>query len=71
MENKTRRMCFNINGLMGGLIATFLLLGVLVYLTIWAIKVQQANATQEYKLVDEGNIQMISTDNRKHRVLVK
>ncbi len=67
-ENKTRRMCFNLNGLMGGLLATFLLLGILVYLTMWGIQVQRDNATKFYQLQDETNIQMKSTDNIKHRV---
>jgi hypothetical protein len=67
-ENKTRRMCFNINGLMGGVLATLLLLGILGYLTMWAIQVQQDNATKFYELQDETNIQMNSTDNAKHWV---
>jgi len=70
-ENTTRRLCFNINGLLGGIIATVLLLSILVYLTIWAIDVQQKNATTYYKLVDEQNIQMISKDNYKHYQIVK
>ena len=67
-ENKTRRMCFNLNGLLGGVIATLLLLGILAFLTMWAIKVQQNNATKYYELQDETNIQMNSTDNAKHWV---
>ncbi len=70
-ENTTRRMCLNINGLLGGILATLLLLSILGYLTVQAIAVQQANATKAYKLVDEQNIQMISTDNAKHYQLVK
>jgi len=70
-ENKTRRMCFNINGLLGGILATLLLLSILGYLTVQAIAVQQANATTQYKLVDESNIQMISKDNYKHYQVVK
>ncbi|RUM67275.1 MAG: DUF4006 domain-containing protein [Sulfurospirillum sp.] len=70
-ENTTRRMCFNINGLLGGILATVLLLSILVYLTIQAIAVQQANATTYYKLVDEQNIQTISKDNYKHYQIVK
>jgi len=69
MENKTRRMCFNINGLLGGVIATLLLLSILTYLTIQAIAVQKANATKFYELQDETNIQMKSIDNAKHRVI--
>ncbi len=70
-ENKTRRMCFNINGLLGGILATVLLLSVLVFLTINAITVQQKNATTYYQLDDASNIQMISTDNAKHYKIVK
>ena len=71
-ENTTRRLCFNINGLMGGLIATFLLLGILVYLTINAIQIQAANATTYYKIVDEQNIPMTSTETEaKHYKIVK
>jgi len=69
MENKTRRMCFNLNGLTGGIIATLLLLGVLAFLTINAIRVQQENATKFYQLQDENNIQTNSVDNIKHRVM--
>ena len=64
-------MCFNINGLLGGILATLLLLSILGYLTVQAIAVQQANATTYYKLVDESNIQMISKDNYKHYQVVK
>ena len=66
MENKTRRMCFNLNGLLGGVIATLLLLSILAFLTIQAIAVQKANATNFYELEDETNIQMRSADNAAH-----
>jgi hypothetical protein len=69
MENKTRRMCFNLNGLLGGVIATLLLLSILAFLTIQAIAVQKANATSFYELNDETNIQMRSVDNTAHRVM--
>ena len=69
-ENTTRRMCFNLNGLMGGLIATFLLLGILVWLWIWATEVQKQNATTFYTLEDPSNIKMISKDNWKHYKVV-
>ena len=67
-ENKTRRMCFNINGLLGGILATVLLLSILVFLTIQAIGVQQANATNFYEIQDPTSIQAISTDNAAKRV---
>ncbi len=71
MENKTRRMCFNLNGLMGGVIATLLLLSILGYLTYLAIGVQQSTSTKFYKLQDETNIQAVSKDNAKHWVDVQ
>ncbi len=67
-ENKTRRMCFNINGLLGGVLATLLLLSILAFLTMWAIQVQQENATNYYELENPTDIQMNSTDNAKHWV---
>ncbi len=70
-ENPTRRLCFNLNGLMGGLIATVLLLSILVGLTIWDIKVQKANAETFYKIKDPQSIQFKSDDNVKHYELVK
>jgi len=69
-DNTTRRMCLNINGLLGGIIATLLLLGIAAYLTAWAIKVQQENATTYYTLEDASNIKMISKDNWKHYKIV-
>jgi len=69
-ENTTRRLCFNINGLLGGIIATVLLLTILVYLSIQAVQIQKANATTFYKLVDESGIQMKSVDNIKHYKVV-
>jgi len=68
--NETRRLCFNLNGLMGGVIATLLLLAILVYLTINAISVQQNNAENFYQLKDESTIQFKSTDNAAKRVIV-
>jgi len=71
-ENTTRRLCFNINGLLGGIIATVLLLTILGGLTYWGILVQQENATKVYELADEQNIPMTSTDSEKnHYKLVK
>jgi len=65
-ENKTRRMCFNLNGLLGGMLATVLLLGIVAYLSIWAIQVQKDNATNYYELENPTEIQMISKDNANH-----
>ena len=71
-ENTTRRLCFNINGLLGGIIATLLLLSILGVLTYFAIQIQAANATTYYQIVDEQNIPMTSTETEaKHYKLVK
>lgn len=67
-ENKTRRMCFNLNGLLGGILATLLLLAIVGYLSLWAIQVQKDNATNYYELENPTEIQMRSTDNAKHWV---
>ncbi len=67
-ENTTRRMCFNINGLMGGIIATVLLLGILAFLVTQAIAVQKANATNFYEIQDPTGIQANSATNAQHRV---
>ncbi len=69
-ENTTRRLCFNINGLLGGIIATLLLLTILVILATKAVQIQKANATTFYTLVDESGIKMISKDNIKHYKVV-
>jgi len=70
-ENPTRRLCFNLNGLMGGVIALVLLLTILGVLTAWDIQVQKANAENYYKLKDPQGIQFKSDDNYKHYELVK
>jgi len=71
-ENTSRRLCFNINGLLGGIIATVLLLSILGVLTYLSIQVQAANATTYYEIVDEQNIPMTATETQaKHYKLVK
>jgi len=71
-ENTTRRLCFNINGLLGGIIATLLLLSILGVLTYLSIQVQASNATTYYEIVDEQNIPMTSTETQaKHYKIVK
>ena len=65
------RSVFSIHGVTGMLIATALLLGILVYLSISAINVQNDNASNFYELKDPQSIQMRSVDNAKHIVDVK
>ena len=67
-ENKTRRMCFNLNGLLGGIIATLLLLSILGFLTYNAIAVQKANATNFYEIQDITSIKANSVDNVSKRI---
>jgi len=72
MAENTSRGLLKINGLLGGIIATLLLLSILVFLTYKAIQVQAANATTYYEIVDEQNIPMTSTDTMaKHYRIVK
>ncbi|NPA59673.1 MAG: DUF4006 family protein [Epsilonproteobacteria bacterium] len=65
------RSIFALDGMTGGLIATGLLLSILVGLTIGALNVQSANASNYYKIVDEKSIKMFSVDNAKHVVDAK
>jgi len=62
------RSVFSIHGVTGMLIATVLLLGILVVLTIWGLGVQNANAANYYEIKDEQSIKMFSVDNAKHVV---
>jgi len=68
MEN---RSIFTLNSLGGMLIAVLLLLSVLTFLMVMAIGAQQDNASNFYKLDNEKEIQMFSTDSAKHVVDVK
>jgi len=65
------RSVFALDGVTGMLIATVLLLSILAFLTVNALSVQNANATNFYELKDEKSIKMFSTENAKHVVDVK
>jgi hypothetical protein len=65
------RGVFSLDGVTGMLIATVLLLGILVFLTMGALSVQNAQASNYYDIKDESSIQMRSVDNAKHLVDVK
>lgn len=65
------RGVFSIHGVTGMLVATVLLLGILAFLTVKAMSVQNANAQNFYKIENEQDIQMRSVDNAKHIVDVK
>ncbi len=66
-ENTKRRVCLNLNGVTGMLIATVLLLSILVGLTYWDIQVQKQNATNFYDPAplwgSTSNVKAISKDN--------
>ena len=64
------RSIFALDGITGMLIATALLLGILVFLSMGAMSVAQANSENFYKVKDEKNIKRISTENYKHIVSV-
>ncbi|MEA2099616.1 MAG: DUF4006 family protein [Campylobacterota bacterium] len=59
------RSVWALNGLTGGLIATALLLAILAGLSVWAINVQSAEASNFYKIENEKSIKMFSTENAK------
>jgi len=65
------RSVFALDGVVGMLIATALLIGILVFLAINAVSVQHAQAENFYTIKDEKSIKRISTDNYKHIVDVK
>ena len=65
------RSVFALDGVTGMLIATVLLLSILAGLSVWAIGVQQAEASNFYKIENEKSIKMFSVDNAKHLVDVK
>ena len=70
MEN-TNRNAFGLHGIAGYLIAVVLLLSILAFLTIKAIAVQSATATQYYEIKDRQAIKMYgpNLENEKHIVL--
>ena len=67
VAENTNRSMFGINGILGMLIATALLLGILAFLTMNAIKVQQAQATNYYDpapiVGNTDNVKKISKEN--------
>jgi hypothetical protein len=70
MAENTSRSVFSIHGITGMLIATVLLLSILVFLSLNAVKVQQANATNAYDpspiTGSLDNVQFKSKDNAQH-----
>ncbi|MBN2895989.1 MAG: DUF4006 family protein [Campylobacterales bacterium] len=68
MEN---RSVFAFDGITGMLIATALLLGILAFLTVWGLGVQQANSETFYVIENPKDIKMISTENANHYKVVK
>ncbi|MDQ1263249.1 MAG: hypothetical protein QG559_250 [Campylobacterota bacterium] len=65
------RSLFALDGITGMLIATLLLLGILFFLTLSAISVQQKSATNFYDIKDEASIKMIGSKQADHVVDVK
>lgn len=70
MEN-TNRNVFGLHGITGMLIATVLLLSILVGLTIWGLKTQQAVADKPYKITDPQALKMRDTTNASQKVIAK
>jgi len=67
----TNRSVFALDGVTGMLIATVLLLGILVYLTVLALGAQQASADKFYEIKDAKSLKMNDTSNSAHWVDVK
>ncbi|PLY16690.1 MAG: DUF4006 domain-containing protein [Sulfurimonas sp.] len=65
------RSIFSIDGITGMLIATILLLAILVFLSIWAVNVQQKSSSNFYDLKDETSIKMIGSKESDHIIDVK
>ncbi len=69
VSENTNRNAFGINGILGMLIATALLLSILAFLTTRAISVQRAQATHAYDPTplwnSLDNVKMNSKDNAK------
>jgi len=66
VTENTNRGVFSLNGVTGMLIATVLLLGILVVLTVLGIGAQQASATKYYNpapIVDVNNLKLKNADN--------
>ncbi|MDD3462707.1 MAG: DUF4006 family protein [Sulfurospirillaceae bacterium] len=70
MEN-TNRNVFGLNGVAGMLIATVLLLGILVVLSIWGIDAQKAVADKPYKIENPQAVKMIDASNTQHKTIEK
>ena len=70
VTENTNRNAFGINGIVGMLIATLLLLSILAFLVTKAIGVQRAEAKHFYDpapiVSNLDNIKMISKDNAKY-----
>ena len=70
VTENTNRNAFGINGILGMLIATALLLGILAFLTSNAIKIQRAESKHFYDpapiVSNLDNVKMISKDNAKY-----
>ncbi len=64
--NSNRSVFCRLDGMLGMVIATLLLLSILAGLTMWAIGVQQGSADNYYQIEDEQSIRMNSVDNVKH-----
>jgi len=67
MAENTNRSVFGLNGVTGMLIATVLLLAILVFLTVWGLKVQNNSAQNPYDptpiVGSLDNVKMISKEN--------
>ncbi len=75
MAENTRRGLFTLSGITGMLIATVLLLSILAFLVMNAIKTERAEAKHFYDptpiVSSLDNVKMISKDNAKYDLSVR
>jgi len=63
------RSLWSLDGLTGYFIAVGLLLAILAFLSVAAIKTQQATAHQSYEIKNPDAIKMFGSDNEKNVVI--
>jgi uncharacterized iron-regulated membrane protein len=69
MAENTQRNVWGLHGLTGFFIAVALLLSILAFLTVNAIRVQQATANQPYEIKNAMDIEKISGETEKSVVV--
>jgi len=68
MAENTNRGVFGLHGVTGMLIATVLLLAIVVFLTVWGLKVQQGSASHFYDPTPiTGSLDNVKQDSKDNK----